>query len=919
MADIICPSGLHRYHRKVKLRLPTRILQKVKPMLKRYAGFIVCVHKLNNIQDDAVVTLELAGSGRMTIKSQVIDYQHRGVELEDYNVLDLFVDTYETEITKADREAELFDEDARRGPGRPRNTRARYLTNHPKSGSVHRVIRSPGHRSLPNFLGRWFPRNDDEEIYDFYCASMLTLLKPWRDLSTDLKSSTESWGEAFETFRQSATPRAKRAMSGIQYFHECESAAQKDATSPLPYQDSTDAQALQDDESGMDHVPRQLEFSEEGLALLKAENVSLREELHGQMAIELARLLGIFDNKQHDWTVGQNSPPNATEDDLARISMWYNLLQSAVDEGAKVSSSVSAGNENTNTATIERSALPGDTPLDTPAAILLQSALASEQALPAVNPDCLKPGQLRAYHIVTWHLGETLRGSDVPPLRMILYGEGGTGKSRVIQTITEAFAARGVSHILMKAAYTGVAASLVGGKTTHVIGSLSLGSKDDISDAAKKKLQDFWRDIRYLIIDEYSMLSKSFLAALSRNISVGMEGSQGFRQGFSFGGLNVILCGDLHQFPPVACAKREPLFYPISTDDKIPAQVGRKIYEEFSTIVILKEQVRVTDHIWRDFLDHLRYGRVEPRHLKMLRTLLLKRQDASFTPSPNLSASLPPSLCSVDFSVQPWVDASLITPRHAVRTRWNDATAQKHCANSEARLLICPSLDTIKGSPLTLEERYALANLPKNGRKRDKGLPEFIHLAIGMKVMVTNNLQTDLDITNGARGVVVGIILNPDEPPPDEGPVNTLKYLPECVLVKLSRTRAAALPGLDEGVIPIQRISTKTQIRIRGKSRTVTRTQFPITGAYAFTDYRAQGQTIPYVVIDIASPPTSGLSLFNLYVALSRSSGRNTIRLLRDFDDKMFLQGHVPELLEEDERLGELDDVTREWWTKMKE
>ena len=98
--------------------------------------------------------------------------------------------------------------------------------------------------------------------------------------------------------------------------------------------------------------------------------------------------------------------------------------------------------------------------------------------------------------------------------------------------------------------------------------------------------------------------------------------------------------------------------------------------------------------------------------------------------------------------------------------------------------------------------------------------------------MVTNNLQTDLDITNGARGVITNIILNPDEPPLDEGSVVTLKHLPECVLIKLSRTRVAALPNLKEGVIPIQHISTKIQIRVRGKSQTVTRTQFPITGAY---------------------------------------------------------------------------------------
>lgn len=41
---------------------------------------------------------------------------------------------------------------------------------------------------------------------------------------------------------------------------------------------------------------------------------------------------------------------------------------------------------------------------------------------------------------------------------------------------------------------------------------------------------------------------------------------------------------------------------------------------------------------------------------------------------------------------------------------------------------------------------------------------------------------------------------------------------------------------------------------------------------YAFMDYRSQGQTLPHVIINIASPPTGTLTLFNLYVALSRSS-----------------------------------------------
>ena len=578
--------------------------------------------------------------------------------------------------------------------------------------------------------------------------------------------------------------------------------------------------------------------------------------------------------------------------------------------------------------TVQQSTLDGTLSVAQPT-VLLQSA-ESEQALPAVNPDSLKPDQLRAYNIVNWHLTKTLQGADVPPLHMVLYGEGGTGKSRVIQTITESFSTYGAAHMLVKAAYTGVAASLVNGKTTHVIASLSLGSKGSVTDASKKKLQDFWRNIRYLVIDEYSMLSKTFLATLSRNIAIGMEGSPGFQPGQSFGGLNVILCGDLHQFPPVACSKREALYHPISTNDSMDMQIGRRIYEEFTTVVILKEQMRVTDPTWRDFLVHLRHGRVETRHLKMLRTLLLKQLSVNPTqaspltsdPSiitPSYSPPDPPAINSpIDFNSLPWSDAALITPRHAVRTRWNEAAARKWCSHSQHHLFVCPGLETIKGSPLSLEERYALANHTKNSKgRRKKDLPETIHLAIGMKVMVTSNLQTDLDITNGARGVIEDILLNRDEPPLEVGSIVTLKFLPECVLVKLDRTRAAALPHLGEGVIPIQPVSSKIQIRVRGKSRTVTRMQFPITGAYAFTDYRAQGQTIPYVVVDTASPPSSRLSLFNLYVALSRSSGRGTIRLLREFDDDTFLQGHEPELTEEDERLERLDEVTGEWWKKM--
>jgi len=74
--------------------------------------------------------------------------------------------------------------------------------------------------------------------------------------------------------------------------------------------------------------------------------------------------------------------------------------------------------------------------------------------------------------------------------------------------------------------------------------------------------------------------------------------------------------------------------------------------------------------------------------------------------------------------------------------------------------------DAVKNQPLSLRERYALAEWStRDGRRKRKDLPETIGLAIGMKVMATSNVVTNLDITNGARGSVVNIVLSPEVRP----------------------------------------------------------------------------------------------------------------------------------------------------------
>ncbi|KAG8726741.1 hypothetical protein FRC10_006806, partial [Ceratobasidium sp. 414] len=111
-------------------------------------------------------------------------------------------------------------------------------------------------------------------------------------------------------------------------------------------------------------------------------------------------------------------------------------------------------------------------------------------------------------------------------------------------------------------------------------------------------------------------------------------------------------------------------------------------------------------------------------------------------------------------------------------------------------------------------------------------------------------------------------------------PVVTLKQLLLYILIKMSRhICTATLPGLKRDVLPIVPTSKSFKIKmdvqaVTSKVTTITKTvrwlQFPITPAYAFTDYRSQGQTIKLVIVDITTPLDGRrLSLFNLYVALS--------------------------------------------------
>ena len=123
-----------------------------------------------------------------------------------------------------------------------------------------------------------------------------------------------------------------------------------------------------------------------------------------------------------------------------------------------------------------------------------------------------------------------------------------------------------------------------------------------------------------------------------------------------------------------------------------------------------------------------------------------------------------------------------------------------------------------------------------------------------------------------------------------------LLYPLKYVLVKLNQMKAPSLEGLPQNVIPVEPVRKTFMINKDGVKMTVNQVQLPLTLAYAFTDYRSQGQTLQPVIVDIGPPPYGHLTPYNVYVALLRGTGRHNIRLLNDFDETL-LQQHPSEYL----------------------
>jgi ATP-dependent DNA helicase PIF1 len=129
-----------------------------------------------------------------------------------------------------------------------------------------------------------------------------------------------------------------------------------------------------------------------------------------------------------------------------------------------------------------------------------------------------------------------------------LTGSAGTGKSftlqKVIESVQKKYSGRPGSVGIV--APTGAAAIQVTGTTIHHYFGLKLVTKEN-ADKIYQWKRNAWIQLCVLIIDEISMVSDWMLNLLDR---MGRQ-SRSSQSNLPFGGVQIILCGDFLQLPPI--------------------------------------------------------------------------------------------------------------------------------------------------------------------------------------------------------------------------------------------------------------------------------------------------------------------------------------------------------------------------------
>ncbi|PZC74948.1 hypothetical protein B5X24_HaOG206881 [Helicoverpa armigera] len=399
-------------------------------------------------------------------------------------------------------------------------------------------------------------------------------------------------------------------------------------------------------------------------------------------------------------------------------------------------------------------------------------------------------------------------------LLLFITGGAGSGKTFLLKLIVEHIKrcyAPTVDDLLKPkfvevGSLTGVAARQVFGKTLHSIFLLPIEKRNTMTykQITGQRLENErrkWRYVNWLIIDEISMVSYEHLRMIHLRL-------QEFKNNQKlFGGVNVLVFGDIFQLPPVKghwCFIQPPW---------LSAEVN--LWHQFSFCELTINMRQRNDADFIDLLNNLRVGELTTAQLQLLCERRHVPLDGEF--ADGVAVRIFPTIRQVDF----------------YNDRMSDENSKLH------KTYVVNAVDESR-EVATYGRRPPENVIPKDVNNCG-GLLSSIKISVESRIMLRRNIDVSQGLVNGAMGIIKKIkwpALRRDQL--EEG------ELPEAVYIKFDDDSIGLRLKDSDGCIPIPPVCTTFQA-VKGYGD-VERRMLPLILSWAsllhkISEHRLEGRT----------------------------------------------------------------------------
>ena len=451
------------------------------------------------------------------------------------------------------------------------------------------------------------------------------------------------------------------------------------------------------------------------------------------------------------------------------------------------------------------------------------------------------------------------------PPNLVVIGGAGAGKSTVIECLAQwvhrILTKAGDdpnSPIVLKAATTGAASTLIEGSTVHSSLGFDFSSKHtSLTDKKRELKREQLKNLKILIIDEFSMMKADILYRIHLRLREITQIEK------DFGGVTVFLFGDPAQLKPIMGSY---IFdEPNCPDYKLAYGDGSEsLWRSFDVMNLEENHHQGKDKTYADMLNRIRLNKQTKEDLKILKSRVRPRGHPDLKNALFISAKVKPV----------------------------------SSFNEKALNMLPGRLYVSQATHIQAMTKLYKARIDGiTGRIGDTQYVDKLNLKIGGRVMLIFNVDVSDLLCNGAIGTVIGIEEN------QKGIVNAvIVKFDNLAAGKQSRIQNPMLANkYPNGTVIKKKEQDYSLCRSQGLvSSTAKLIQYPIVLAWAVTVHKFQGQTVASpqkVVIDLRSV----FEAAQAYVMKSRVQELEQLYILEDLNEDKIYANH--KALEEIDRL----------------